>query len=142
MSFSKLKHRYSLKTRPFIGNSSLDPLLSFVAVNIAQVRPASFIIDPFVGSGSIPVAAAHFGALSFGSDYNMALILGETKPVVQNKKTRDNDECIDKNFAHYNLDGFLGAVACDIFHPSFRITSIFDAVITDPPYGVREKIRS
>lgn len=52
----------SLKTRKFIGNTSMDPQLSLLMANQALVGKGDLVFDPFVGSGSLLVAAAKFGA--------------------------------------------------------------------------------
>ena len=42
---------YSLKTRHFIGNTSMDAQLSLIMANQAQVKPGSLVYDPFAGTG-------------------------------------------------------------------------------------------
>lgn len=54
----------SLKTRKFIGNTSMDPQLSLLMANQVMAQRGDFIFDPFVGSGSLLVAAAKFGGES------------------------------------------------------------------------------
>lgn len=39
----------------------MDPQLSLLMANQAQIRKGDVVIDPFVGSGSLLVAAATFG---------------------------------------------------------------------------------
>lgn len=34
---------------------------------LLQIRPGSFVLDPFMGSGSVLIAAAHLGAFVVGS---------------------------------------------------------------------------
>lgn len=51
----------SLKTRKFIGNTSMDPTLSVLMANQAMVSNGDLVLDPFVGSGSLLVPAAKFG---------------------------------------------------------------------------------
>ncbi len=43
--------KYSLKTRHFIGNTSMDPQLSMIMANLAQVEDGHIVVDPFVGTG-------------------------------------------------------------------------------------------
>lgn len=46
---------------------------------LPQVRRGMLVWDPFVGTGSILVAAAHLGAQTFGSDIDIRVIKwGET----------------------------------------------------------------
>lgn len=54
---------HSLKKRQFIGNTSMDAQLALIMANQAQVKPGDILLDPFVGSGSLLVAAAHFGGI-------------------------------------------------------------------------------
>lgn len=54
----------SLKTRKFIGNTSMDPQLSLLMANQVMAKRGDLIFDPFVGSGSLLVAAAKFGGIT------------------------------------------------------------------------------
>lgn len=54
-------HEISLKTRKFIGNTSMDATLSLLMANQAMVKQGDLVYDPFVGTGSLLVAAAKFG---------------------------------------------------------------------------------
>lgn len=58
-----LVNEISLKKRKFIGNTSMDPLLSLLMVNQGQVQNGDLVYDPFVGSGSLLVAAAKYGGI-------------------------------------------------------------------------------
>lgn len=76
----KLASKTSLKTRKFIGNTSMDPLLSLLMVNLAAIKEYDIILDPFVGTGSILVAAAAIGGQVLGSDIDYLMLHGKTKP--------------------------------------------------------------
>ena len=54
--------KYTLKKRPYLGPTSTDHLLAFLMANQGQVQPGDFVLDPFVGTGSIAVACTVFGA--------------------------------------------------------------------------------
>jgi tRNA (guanine10-N2)-methyltransferase len=45
--------KYSLKTRHFIGNTSMDPQLSMIMANLAQIDNGHIVVDPFVGTGCL-----------------------------------------------------------------------------------------
>ncbi|CAD6198328.1 unnamed protein product [Caenorhabditis auriculariae] len=83
--FGKL---YNLQDRRYIGNTTMDPELSFIQANIAQVMPGELVLDPFVGTGGLILPAAHFGAFVLGTEinYQTARALGKTFP------TRSFDE--------------------------------------------------
>ncbi|KAL1492208.1 hypothetical protein ABEB36_012690 [Hypothenemus hampei] len=46
----QLIQKLSLKTRKFIGNTTMDPQLSLLMANQAQIQSGNIILDPFVGS--------------------------------------------------------------------------------------------
>ncbi|XP_057308629.1 tRNA (guanine(10)-N2)-methyltransferase homolog isoform X2 [Hydractinia symbiolongicarpus] len=133
-------HQYNLKTRYFIGNTSMDPQLALLMANQAQVKDGSFCYDPFVGTGSIIIACSHFGGLSGGSDIDYNIIYGRGKSSrAGNKNFRARDEIIRTNYDHYKLmDKYWDIMAGDATNIPFRVKELFDAIVTDPPYGIRE----
>lgn len=52
----------------------MNPLLSLIMANMAQVTETSLIYDPFVGTGSLLVGAAHCGGYVAGADLDYNLI--------------------------------------------------------------------
>lgn len=70
----------SLKSRKFIGNTSMDPQLSLLMANQAKIKNGDIIVDPFVGSGSLLVAAAEFGGHVFGTDIDFLMLHARTRP--------------------------------------------------------------
>ncbi|CAI8036302.1 tRNA (guanine(10)-N2)-methyltransferase homolog [Geodia barretti] len=71
-----LIQKYAVKNRHFIGNTSMDAQLSLIMANMAQVKEGSLVFDPFVGTGSLLVAGAHFGGFGMGADIDYPLIHG------------------------------------------------------------------
>lgn len=74
-----LIQKISLKTRKFIGNTSMDPGLSILMANQCAIRPGDLVFDPFVGTGSLLLTAAFFGAFVFGSDIDYLMLHGKTR---------------------------------------------------------------
>ncbi|KAK5996617.1 tRNA (guanine(10)-N2)-methyltransferase [Cladobotryum mycophilum] len=70
-------NKFDLKKRKYISTTSMDAELSLVTANIALAAPGKLFYDPFVGTGSFPVACAHFGAFGWGSDIDGRSIRGE-----------------------------------------------------------------
>lgn len=58
----------------------MDPQLSFIMANQALIKKGDLIIDPFVGTGSLLIAAAHFGAYVWGVDIDFLMLHGKTRP--------------------------------------------------------------
>lgn len=134
-------HKYSLKDRKFISNTSMDPTLGTIMTNIAKVSEGDIVLDPFVGSGSILVAAADMGALVFGSDIDYKLLFGLSRPTRPNVQKRDADEDVLANLNQYSMSSLFGdIILADASRPVFRPSFKFDAIICDPPYGIRESI--
>eukprot|EP00037_Helgoeca_nana_P016674 m.156709 g.156709 ORF g.156709 m.156709 type:complete len:671 (+) comp23635_c1_seq2:246-2258(+) len=137
---------YSLKTRKLIGNTSMDPELSFIMANMGHAAKGSIVLDPFVGTGSLLYAAAHFGAMVVGTDINKSVLhgLGKTSRAKAEDKQRRPDENIAATMVQYGLaDRFLGLWLVDQSNNTWRDgqTPLFDSIITDPPYGIREGAR-
>ena len=65
--------RYDLRERLMLGPTSTDHNLAFFMANLGQVSPGDFVVDPFLGTGSILVACAHFNALCYGSEIGRSL---------------------------------------------------------------------
>lgn len=181
-----LTGQLSLKRRPFLGTTTMDAELSLLMCTCAGVKEGSVVYDPFVGTGSILIAATALGALSLGSDINSRFL---TEPsIIQPRKERvpweesggesfdwgsdekrklrvkgiglrgrDGDvevptmlkhekpkniptSCTFKdNFSYYGLTEPTIFIADAIHLPLVsRPSGIFDAIVCDPPYGIRE----
>ena len=141
---SKVMTEFSIKKRHFIGNTTMDPVLSAAMSNIARVDTGNLVLDPFVGTGGIVLLCAYHGGYCFGSDLDYKTVHGVSKPSRSGLKghRRAKDECIRTNFyTHGFEERFLDVCvndACDIF---WKNGNIFDAIVTDPPYGIREGIK-
>ncbi|XP_065660331.1 tRNA (guanine(10)-N2)-methyltransferase homolog isoform X2 [Hydra vulgaris] len=132
-------HVFNLKTRYFIGNTSMDPQLAFIMANIAEVQNKSFCYDPFVGTGSIILACSHFGGISGGSDIDFNVVFGRGKSSRAGSNLKAQDEIVRTNFEHYKIERkYWDILACDATHMPIRANELFDVIVTDPPYGIRE----
>ncbi|KAK6544393.1 hypothetical protein TWF694_001089 [Orbilia ellipsospora] len=131
---------YDLKKRNYIGTTSMDAELSLVTANMAHAAPGKLAYDPFVGTGSFAVACAHFGAVTFGSDIDGRMIRG-TKAGKSLRSNFDQYKIVDRYGDMFVSDltnsplGRFGGGNGD------RSDRIFDAIICDPPYGVREGLK-
>jgi tRNA (guanine10-N2)-methyltransferase len=55
----------------------MDPELSLIMANMALVKPGSFVLDPFVGTGSFLISCSHFGAFTIGADIDGRQLRGK-----------------------------------------------------------------
>ncbi|XP_078665562.1 tRNA (guanine(10)-N(2))-methyltransferase TRMT11-like [Branchiostoma floridae x Branchiostoma belcheri] len=135
----KLIDKYSVRKRHFIGETSMDAALSFVMANMAATRRNSVVFDPFVGTGSLLVSSAHFGSYVMGTDIDSHIIHGWGRSTRHNKKWRGEDENIRANLRQYGLEHlYLDVLISDAARSVWRPCQLFDAIVTDPPYGIRE----
>ncbi|XP_058422328.1 tRNA (guanine(10)-N2)-methyltransferase homolog isoform X8 [Diceros bicornis minor] len=138
----ELIESYSVKKRHFIGNTSMDAGLSFIMANHGKVKENDIVFDPFVGTGGLLIASAHFGAYVCGTDIDYNTVHGLGKASRKNQKWRGPDENIRANLRQYGLEKYyLDVLVSDASKPSWRKGTYFDAIITDPPYGIRESTR-
>ncbi|CZT24673.1 related to TRM11 Catalytic subunit of an adoMet-dependent tRNA methyltransferase complex (Trm11p-Trm112p) [Ramularia collo-cygni] len=126
----KVVAKYNLKKRKYIATTSMDAELSLVTANMARAGPGKSAYDPFMGTGSFPLACAEFGSAVFGSDMDGRSIRG--------KKDRN----VKSNFKQYGTSPlYLGGFAADITNTPLRETRCLDSIVCDPPYGVREGLK-
>jgi tRNA (guanine10-N2)-methyltransferase len=124
--------QYNLKHRAYLGPTSMDAELSFVMTNFGQVHKGSIVYDPFVGTGSILLSCALRGAYCIGSDIDIRVLKG-----------RSEKENIWTNFDQFNLRRpDITRTDNAIYHRHFRNHKpLYDAIICDPPYGIRAGAR-
>jgi tRNA (guanine10-N2)-methyltransferase len=79
-----------------------------------QVKRGDFVYDPFAGTGSMLVAAAHHGASTLGADIDIRVIR-DGKPADDGSE-RDNWS----NFQSYGLPPPVGLLRADAHRPPFR----------------------
>lgn len=130
------RNEYVLTERPILGPTSLDNDLAFLMANMAEIKSGSFVFDPFCGTGGLLVTATARGATVVGTDIDTRVLRGDYISYVRNAISENMSKDIFQNFVHYGLN-FPEVFAADNSHPFWRRESVFDAILTDPPYGVR-----
>uniref|UniRef100_A0A915ASC3 tRNA (guanine(10)-N(2))-methyltransferase TRMT11 n=2 Tax=Parascaris univalens TaxID=6257 RepID=A0A915ASC3_PARUN len=145
---SRLKNLYNLRERCYIGNTTMDPELSFIQANLIKANMGSIVLDPFCGTGGLLISAAHFGAAVIGTEINYQIARAVGKSSRVGKKFLTDKESVVANFKQYEIDDrFMSLIIADASRHTMwrcgdnRNDGIFDAIVADPPYGVREKGR-
>lgn len=144
--------RFDLKKRPYISTTSMDSELALVTANMVLAAPGRLFYDPFVGTGSFPIACSAFGALSWGSDIDGRAVRGSGHDARAEAKRSliKGEKTLHGNFKHYDILDRLGDVfTSDLTNSPLRRfpfgmggqggkARLFDGILCDPPYGVRE----
>ncbi|OQS00641.1 tRNA guanosine-2'-O-methyltransferase [Thraustotheca clavata] len=118
----------TLKRRAYIGPTSMDAEMALLMCNMALVNKGDLVIDPFVGTGSVLVPCATFGGICMGTDIDTRVLHGK------------NNKSIYSNFHQYNLP-VPELVRADNSRTPLKCPGYFDAVVCDPPYGIRAGAR-
>ncbi|KAH8107747.1 tRNA guanosine-2'-O-methyltransferase, partial [Cristinia sonorae] len=123
----RLVKTFDVKKRKFYGNTSMEAEISLLMANQTLASPGKLVYDPFVGTGSMAYTTAHFGAWVFGSDIDGRQMRGKEKT-----------PGIVRAAAQYGVDKrIIDLCTFDVTQNPWRCGEMFDAIITDPPYGVR-----
>ncbi|CAE7222933.1 unnamed protein product [Rhizoctonia solani] len=141
----KLIAVFDVKKRSYYGNTSMEAEISLLMANQTLAAQGKLIYDPFVGTGSMLYTAAHFGALVFGSDIDGRQMRGKGRSKFLSHKffltgsiPIDMTPGIRKAAAQYGvLSRVLDLCTFDVTQGPLRRGGLFDAIVTDPPYGVR-----
>ncbi|KAF9010647.1 RNA methylase [Cyathus striatus] len=126
-SARQLISKFDVKKRTFYGNTSMESEISLLMANQTLASPGKLIYDPFMGTGSMAYPTAHFGAFVYGSD-------------IDGRQMRGKEETpgILRAAAQYGVASrIMDLCTFDLTHNPWRCGELFDAIVTDPPYGVR-----
>ncbi len=154
------EHVYGVKTRPYIGTTSMDAISSQLAVNAALITPKSHVLDPFAGTGSLPLAAALLGAKVTLSDIDNNILPHDPSLTTVESESKDcgarrknnafkrkkgsrfeaNTGGPIKNFEFFGVrDKVDDILVRDIQDWTTTTSNKFSHIITDPPFGRRER---
>ena len=115
IQLTKYRPLHERNYRTYVHPSVLNPIVANALLYLCDCRS---ILDPFTGSGTIPIEADALD-LKVGFDVNIKHVVGAKK----NAK------------AAGSLADFMVA---DVRFPPLR-PSVFDAIVCNPPYGLRER---
>lgn len=102
------------RTRPFFHPSAIFPKLARALVNLSRCREGSIFLDPFSGTGSIPLEATLIGANVVAMDMAERMVKGGKQ-----------------NMRHFGQQ-WMGTIRADSTSPPLMRV---DAIATDIPYG-------
>ncbi|KAJ3984730.1 tRNA guanosine-2'-O-methyltransferase [Lentinula detonsa] len=118
---------FDVKKRSYFGNTSMEAEISLLMANQTLACPGKLIYDPFMGTGSMAYPVAYFGAQVMGSDIDGRQMRG--------KQTTPG---IFRAASQYGVASrIIDICTFDVTNNPWRRGELFDAIVTDPPYGVR-----
>ncbi|KGN44174.2 hypothetical protein Csa_018198 [Cucumis sativus] len=88
----------------------MDAEMAFLMANQALATSGKLVFDPFVGTGSILVGAAHFGAMTMGADIDIRVVRDGCGP----------DCNVWSNFKQYGLPPPIALLRADNNLPPWR----------------------
>lgn len=122
-----LAAKFDVKKRVYYGNTSMEAEISLLMANQTLASSGKLVYDPFMGTGSMAYTVAHFGAQMFGSDIDGRQMRGKEKQAG-----------VFRAAAQYGVAArVVDLCTFDVTHNPWRCGDLFDAIVTDPPYGVR-----
>ena len=146
---AKFNINYQLGQRIYLGPTSADNDLAFLMCNQARIGNGSLVFDPFVGTGGLLIPPSSHGAIVFGCDLDMRVLNGYAVGRINKKSSYYSPE---KGFETFIPKIYLSFDQYDLMRPNimrmdstrggFAAHTQFDAIITDPPYGIRAMSRS
>ncbi|KAF9070063.1 tRNA guanosine-2'-O-methyltransferase [Rhodocollybia butyracea] len=118
---------FDVKKRSYFGNTSMEAEISLLMANQTLASPGKLIYDPFMGTGSMAYPVAHFGAQVMGSDIDGRQMRG-----------KGSTPGIFRAASQYGVSSRIVDICTfDVTNNPWRCGELFDAIVTDPPYGVR-----
>ncbi|VDO55027.1 unnamed protein product [Haemonchus placei] len=134
---SKLKSLYDIKTRRYIGNTTMDPELAFIQINITSVTADDLVLDPFMGTGGLLLPAAEFGAYTMGTEINYQIAKATGKSSRHDMLTRSKEESVKANFEQYGTERYyLCGLLADACWHNLWARPVFNAVVADRTYRI------
>jgi len=123
-----LTERLSLRRRPYVTTTSMEPKASLVMSNVASLQSGDKVLDPMAGGGGLLLAAAQLGAgLTVGVDVNSSIDISR----------------VASNFHDLGLPPPADFIFGDVGDPNVQERLYpwgpFDVLVADPPYGKRER---
>ena len=139
-----------VKKRAFIGTTTLPADRALLMSNLGLVGTGMTVLDPFCGSGGLLLSSALMGARVVGSDVDAELLSFSNAPIrFPNSPLRPNrgvefvsygDSFTELGLEQPTLVPGLDIQSVDVVSQVLQANhgQRYDAIVTDPPYGIRE----
>lgn len=152
----KVLAQHRLRTQAVQTSTAMEPELGLLMATMACVGRGSRVLDPFVGGGSILLAAALLGAGEVVGTDAAAELVEEGSPVraaaMEAFATLANPDGpvrrallagedretvrVEPTLRVADIREYLNDEYADLFRRDY-----YDAIVTDPPYSIKERVR-
>ncbi|MFP4045882.1 MAG: methyltransferase domain-containing protein [Candidatus Aenigmatarchaeota archaeon] len=109
------------EVRPFSRPVSLPQRESRCWINLSKISEGGKLLDPFCGTGGVLIESSLLDLDTYGSDADIEMVEG-----------------CRINLDYFNLEAELKR--CTVQSLSRSWEKKFDAIVTDPPYGIASKV--
>jgi tRNA G10 N-methylase Trm11 len=150
ISATELSIRSDVKKRAFISTTTMPSDRAILMSNLGRVGNGTTVLDPFCGSGGLLVSSALLGANVVGADVDVGVLSFTDKPLPFPNSPHRPNRGLEKvsyvdSFTELGLDKPTLLPGLDIQSLDFVACVLaanhgqkYDAIVTDPPYGIRE----
>ena len=139
-----------IKKRAFISTTTMPSDRALLMANLAQFNKGDVVLDPFCGSAGLLLSSSLLGAKVVGGDLDVELLSHQDRPLPYPasvgrplrgiEKVSFNDSFTELGLTKPTL--LLGANIKDPnvikMYLAMNHDRPYDAIVTDPPYGIRE----
>ena len=145
-----MAERSDVKKRAFIHTTTMPADRALLMANLGVVTSNMTILDPFCGSGGLLLACSLLGANVVGGDVDDDLLNHREQPLLCPPSSGRPNRGVEKvsyvdSFLEMGLPEPTLLITADIREEDtiqryLRINNgrRYDAIVTDPPYGIRE----
>ena len=150
VSAHQLATQSDIKKRAFIGTTTMPSDRALLMANLAQFNEGDVVLDPFCGSAGLLLTSSLLGAKVVGGDLDVELLSHQDQPLPYLASAGRPLRGIEKvsfgdSFTELGLPEPTLLVGADIQDPhviemylAVNHGQPYDAIVTDPPYGIRE----
>ena len=146
----ELAKQSDVKKRAFISTTTMPSDRSLLMSNLGLVGQGMSVLDPFCGSGGLLLSSSLLGAQVIGADVDAELLLFKDTPLPFPHSPHRIGRGVERvsyvdSFLELGLDEPILLPGLDIQSDDFvnQVLEVnqgwrYDAIVTDPPYGIRE----
>ena len=139
-----------IKKRAFISTTTMPSDRALLMANLAQFNKGGVVLDPFCGSAGLLLSSSLLGAKVVGGDLDVKLLSHQDQPLSYPASIGRPLRGIEKvsfgdSFTELGLAEPTLLLGADIKDPNviemylaLNHDQPYDAIVTDPPYGIRE----